>query len=1107
LSAVQLIGWLRSVGVAIGASEGRLRVTAEHGAVTPKIRQKIAEQKTALLELLAAEAAKAAGAPSDLVPVPRDRALPLSLFQQRLWVIHRIEPDSTEYNLATVWPLPGALDAARAEAAIRAVVRNNEILRSMFRDNGPAPRVDLLQPDAVSVVVRDLRRLGETEEQRIIEQDRTAATRSVFDLAAEAPVRWVVYWLSADRVAALIAAHHIALDEWSFALLRRQVEAACAAVANGVPTAPPPALQYVDYAAWQRRIEDSAAMSAELDWWENNLAGIPQLCTFPADRPAVTDRSGATRSFCWDAEFVAQLRAWVRAEGATLYMALLAICAVVLRAHNGQDDIVLGSPMGMRERPEFETMLGPFVNLLVLRLDLADDPSFSELLARARDAVLDAYDHRQVSFEMLVERLHPIRSFERPPLFQVAVVMHNASNEPAASIYSGGAIHDLTWYAREVEGRIEGSFEFRSDLYETDSIDRIARHLETALRAAVRDPRRKISELSLLSAAERETLLEGFNATAQELDPAPFIVQFERQAAAQPESPAFRFDGMELTYATLNHRANRLARHLIDCGLGAGDLVGVCLDRSPEMLVALLAVQKTGAAYLPLDPGFPPERLAFMLADSGTQALIVAADIAVRLTIPPGVRVIDLAQETDAIDDLDGSNPESDISPEQPVYMIYTSGSTGRPNGVVVSHGALANFLGSMRSVPGLSPADVVAAVTTTSFDIAALELYLPLIVGARIELVARETASDGRALAQLLSAAGASVLQATPATWRLLVEADWQGGDQFRAFCGGEALSRELADAVLERVGELWNLYGPTETTIWSTAEQVNRGTEAISIGRPIGNTRIYVLGPSGEPAPIGTPGEIWIGGDGVAIGYHQRPELAAARFVADPFAGPPGARMYRTGDLGRWGGDGRLFHMGRMDRQVKVRGFRIEPAEIEATLNAHPAISQAIVAARDLTQDHARLVAYIVYQPGEDLTASQARAHLRQALPEYMIPSVFVAMSALPLTPNGKVDMRALPDPFQNAMNSGGSYEPPAPGLEQVIADIWRDLLQVERIGADDNFFELGGHSLLSLRAAAAIEQRVGFRIAPRILFFQSLRQVAAAVRRVQANQVPDQ
>ena len=561
-----------------------------------------------------------------------------------------------------------------------------------------------------------------------------------------------------DRFAVLVAAHHIALDEWSFDLLRRRLEAACDAAANGTADDAPAALQYVDYAAWQRRTENSAVISAELDWWEHHLAGIPQLCTFSPDRHAAANGSGSARPFCWDADFVAQLRSLLRAEGATFYMTLVAACAAVLRVHNGQDDIVLGSPMGMGGAPGIRDHARAVREPAGAAARSPDDPSFSELLARARDAVLDAYDHRHVPFETLVERMRPVRSFDRSPLFQVAVVMHNASDQSATPIYSGGAVHDLTCYAREFEGRLEGSFEYRSDLYAAETIDRIARHLEAVLRAVVRDPRRKISEISLLSPAERGTLLETFNATARVVDPAPFIRQFERQAEHRGDRPALRCGETELTYASLNAQANQLARHMRARGLGGGDIVGICLDRSPAMLVALLAVQKSGAAYLPLDPGFPAERLADMLGDSGAVALVSTADIVGRVQLASGIAVIDLAHEAPAIGRLDGSNLATAIAPSQPAYLIYTSGSTGRPNGVAVAQVALANFLGAMRLMPGLTEADVVAAVTTIAFDIAALELYLPRTVGARIELVPREIATDGVALAQLLSRSNATV-------------------------------------------------------------------------------------------------------------------------------------------------------------------------------------------------------------------------------------------------------------------------------------------------------------------------------------------------------------
>jgi amino acid adenylation domain-containing protein len=1092
LSPRQLMDRLRSLGVHIAASGGRLRVTAERGGLTEQLKQEIAQQKLELLDLLAEEA----GRPSNgLRSIPRDGALPLSSFQMRLWVLHRLEPDSTAYNMVTAWLHADETDAATIQGLIRAVLQENEVLRATFRDDGAAPGVYPLPPEAVRIAVRDLRGRSGTDQDAAIQADRMAETRTPFELATETPTRWTLYRVSDMRWVILIAAHHIAVDEWSLTLLRRRIESPHAQSLS--------AFQYADYAAWQRRTQDPTAIRDELAWWERRLAGIPQLCTFPADRMSNAGESetGSTRPFCWDVELVAGLRRLIRGEGATIYMALLAVCAAVLRAHTGQGDIVLGSPMGTRERTEFETMLGPFVNLLVLRLELDDDPSVIELLARAREVFLDAYDHRQVPFEMLVDRLAPPRSFDRPPLCQIAVVLHNASVENAPLIYGGGSILDLTWYAREIEGRIEGSLEYRADLYDDATIDRIINHLETFLRAAVRDPTCKLSQISLLTAAERQSLLTTFNATTRYIDRASVTVQFERQVAARPDRPAVVFHGNRLSYAALNRRANQLARLLHGRGVNVGALVGVAVERSLDMVVALLGVQKAGAAYVPIDPRFPADRLQFMLADSGIVALIASEETAARFEMPVGVTVIDLAAEAGALDVLEASDLAIKAAPENIAYVIYTSGSTGCPNGVAVSHGALANLLGAMRYRPGLRDTDVVAAVTTISFDIAALELYLPLIVGARIELVSHDDAADGMALARLLSESGATMLQATPTTWRLLIEAGWRAGDGFRAFCGGESMPRDLADILLERVHELWNLYGPTETTIWSTAGPVERGTAVISIGRPIANTTVYILDSAGAPAAIGIPGEIWIGGDGIAAGYHHRPELTAVRFVADPFIGKADARMYRTGDLGRWGADGRLYHMGRLDRQVKFHGFRIELGEIEAALHSHPAVARTVVVAQNLTAEQPRLIAYIVYHPAEDLTVTEARRHIKQILPDYMVPSGFVTLDALPLTPNGKIDVRALPDPFKNAADAGGGYEPPAPGLEQLVAEVWQELLQVDQVGADDNFFELGGNSLLSLRAITEIGTRAGCRLQPRILFFQNLRQVAATARLAEA------
>ena len=1001
-------------------------------------------------------------------------------------MLHRLDPASTAYNMVALWGAPKDVAPERLVAAIETVVQRHEILRARFLDDGSGvPTMQVGAPAPVEV--HDVSALPEDELQLLVDAAIQKAAHSPFDLASEPPIRFAVYRRSADRLATLVTAHHIAVDAWSMTMLEREIADACTRTGE----LPAPDVQYADYAAWQRRTQD-IGLNADVAWWKKHLAGIPPVSTFPPDRPRSSETTGSAHEFCWSRELSDGIRAVARESGATVYMALLAACAAAIRWQTGQQDIVLGSPMGDRDRPELETVVGPFVNLLVLRLDASGDPTFGELLERAREAVFSAHEHRTVAFEKLVEELKPVRSFDHAPLFQVAVVQHNAPTEAASSITGGGAIFDLTWFVREVDGQLAGSFEYRADLYSSDAVARIAARLEAILTAAVADRQRRLSTISLLTDDERRDVLTRFNDTRRELDPAPFPAQLERQARATPDVRAVAFEGSELTYAELNRRANQLASHLGGQGIGRGAIVGLCMPRSLEMVVALVAIQKSGAAYLPLDPDFPADRLGFMLADSGLRALVTNGEVP--FTVPEGVARVDLGASEKAIaaepgDDRDGRGP----APTDLAYVIYTSGSTGRPKGVRIAHGALSNFLGSMRTEPGIAASDVLAAVTTLSFDIAGLELYLPLTVGARVQLVPKETAVDGVALAEALASSGATILQATPSTWRLLIEAGWRARPGFRAFCGGEALPHELANAILEQA-ELWNLYGPTETTIWSTLERVE-ATGTIRIGRPIANTRVYVLNGQGQPLPVGTPGEIWIGGAGLAEGYHERPELTAERFVPDPFDDTPGARMYRTGDVGQWDASGRLEHLGRVDHQVKVPGFRIELGEIESVLTAHPAVRHAFVLAREAGPGDVRLVAYVGYQPGEDLTVSDVRRHLRTQLPDYMVPSVIVTLDAVPLTPNGKLDRASLPDPFANALRSTAEHVPPAPGMEQTVAEIWQSVLKVTTVSATDNFFELGGHSLLSLRVAAMLEKRTGWRMDPRMLFFQSLRQVAAA------------
>jgi amino acid adenylation domain-containing protein len=1031
----------------------------------------------------------------------------LSYSQQRMWVIQSLDPENSAYNMSGAIRLRGVLDLSALSRALDEMRRRHESLRVRFQtiDGEPRQIVAPWAPEELAIV--DLSQFS----------DGWARAKRAADIEAGAPIdlaqgpvlRTKLFKIRDDEHLLQMTLHHISGDQWSVGLLGRELAAAYNDLRAGRPPAlPPMPIRYRDYAVWQRRWLAGAEMERQIAFWRERLANLPPLA-LPTDRPRprVQSLKGAFSQTLIPRELLARIEQLGRREGCTLFMTMLAAFATLLHRLTGQEDIPIGAPIANRTQSAIEGLVGTFVNTLALRVDLSGNPTFRDLLARVRSISLDAFAHQDVSFDKLIQEVKQVRDASRAPLVQAIFNVMNAPMHGIAfdgltwepvPLDRGGAQFELS-VSVDTQTTQTISVEYNTDLFEAATIGRwIAQYLQI-LESAVADPGRRLSALPLLPANELHLVSKTWNATAASFPrEKPFIRLFEEQAAETPEAPALSFDGVALTYREVNARANAFAHSLRAFGVGPGAVVGVCLNRSPAMVLALLAVQKAGGAYVPLDPSLPAERRQWMLSDSGARLLIATKDAIADLDPPQGVALFDIDAKAAALADMPTENLVDGVAPEAVAYIIYTSGSTGRPKGVVVRHDALANFLWSMRREPGLTHGDVLAAVTTISFDIAGLELYLPLMVGARIELVSPQTARDGAALSQLLATSGASVLQATPATFRMLLEAGWRGGEGFRAWCGGEALPRDLANSVLARVSELWNLYGPTETTIWSTAARVDRSEAGVSIGRPIANTQIYVVDRGGELSPIGIPGEIWIGGEGVAVGYHGRPELTAERFVADRFASEPGARLYRTGDLGRWGADGRLYHLGRMDHQVKIRGFRVELGEIEAVIEAHPKVQATVVVAHEVEAGDVRLIAYVVYRSGEDITASELRESLRRRLPEYMIPLVVIALDFLPLTPSGKVDRMALPDPFVEAERETDGYEAPAPGMEQLIAGVWREILKIGAVDARDNFFELGGHSLLSLRVAAAVERQTGWRMDPRLLFFQNLRQIAAAAQK---------
>ena len=1057
-----------------------------------------------------------------LAPVPRGEgvSLPLSFAQQRLWILDQLEPGSFAYNLAAALKLHGDLAVGAFGAAIAEIVRRHESLRTVFRtDPEGEPRQVILPAGDRPLPLIDLTALPAPE--RTAEATRLAAQDALrpFDLTRGPLLRTTLLRLAGAEHALLLAMHHVVTDGWSIGIFTRELTALYRAFVAGAPSplrSLP--LQYADFAAWQRQWLQGEVLEEQVRYWKRHLTGAPPVLEMPADRlrPAVQSHRGGR---CWltlPAAFGPLLAAESRRLEVTPFMALLAAFAALLRRYSGEEDLVVGTPIANRGRRELEELIGFFANTLALRVDAGGDPAFADLARRVREAALGAYAHQDIPFERLVDELQPERNLGYSPVFQVMFVLQNAPPPElelgnltfsAMEVEEGRAQFDLSLALMEFGGEWLARLEYGSDLFDAATAERLLGHYGALLAGALAAPRTQISALPLLSAAERRELLVACNDTAADF-PAELTVHelFEAAARRTPEAVAVSVGGVggrRLLYGELDARADRLARRLVGLGVGPDVPVGLCLERTPEMVVAMLAVLKAGGAYVPLDPSYPRERLAVILEDAGAPVLL--ADRASLAALPAHrATVIDPAEVVDG-DEAAGLLPRRAL-PESLAYVIFTSGSTGRPKGVAVRHRGVVNYLSAMARRPGVEASDVLLALTTLSFDIHVTELLLPLAVGARVELVDRETAADPERLGAVIEAAGVTVMQATPATWTLLLEGGWAGRPGLRVLAGGEALPASLAERLLARVGALWNVYGPTETTVWSTLHPVSPEERRISIGRPLANTAVHLLEPSGEPAPVGVAGELCIGGEGLARGYHGRPDLTAERFVPDPF-GPAGSRLYRTGDLARRQPGGDLEFLGRIDHQVKVRGFRIELGEIEAALLRLPGVAQATVVAREGAAGERRLIAFLVAEPGAAPAVDALRAGLQERLPDYMVPAAFVTLDALPLTPSGKVDRRALSRLALDAAllaaagaaaADGQEYVAPRDETESVLAELWAGLLGRERVGVLDNFFSLGGDSILAIQLVTRA-RRQGILFTPRNLFqHQTIAALAAVATR---------
>jgi amino acid adenylation domain-containing protein len=1045
--------------------------------------------------------------------------LRLSASQERMWYLHQLQPLGAAYNVAAALSLEGPLDVPALEQALAGVIARHDVLRTNYLAVDGVPQAVLRDSLPLQLPVTDLTPSSTPDGDAAALA--TALARAPFDLARDPLVRARLLRTGPARHALAVCFHHIVADGWSLGVLLTEVLEAYGALRAGhAPAVRAPQPGYFDYVAWHRAQSESTRR-AQLEWWTAQLAGAP-LLELPTDRPRRPQppSAGALEPLSLPPELTSALRALAQAEGATLFMAMLAAFAVVLQRLSGQADLVLGIPIANRNWLAAEGVVGTLVNTLPLRLRVDPEASFSKLLHEVREACLEAYARQEVPLEQLVANLHAERRPGRSPLFSV---LFDFLNFPSGGreahglrlspiVFSRLASQvDLMFSVVDTGLGHQAGVEYDTDLFEAATIRRLLDAYVSVARAVAADPHERVSQLPLLSPEERARLLARASAACVGEPPrGPVIDWIEAQAARTPDAVAVTDQEGALTYRALDEAANALAWRLRRAGVGPGKRVALCLDRSRAVVVAVLAALKLRAPYVPIDPRYPASRVAFVLQDSAPAVLVTGPALRDRLPLPARLPVVclgpaDLAQRAPRPEPEPRAAEEAEGEPL--AYVLYTSGSTGHPKGVEITGPALANFLLSMRARPGLSASDRLLSVTTISFDIAGLELLLPLVCGASVELAPQEAVADGARLSALLAESGATVMQATPATWRLLLEAGWKGDGRLKILCGGEALPRDLADRLLACGGEVWNLYGPTETTIWSALARVEPGEGPVPLGRPIAHTRLYVLGPRGELVPDLVAGEIFIGGAGVARGYLRRPELTAGWFVADPFAGG-GARMYRTGDGGRFRTDGALEYLGRLDHQLKVRGHRIEPGEVEAALHEHPGVQQAVVVAREDLPGDVRLVAYVTArEPDPLLSGADLRELCRRTLPEHLVPSAVVVLPQLPLTPNGKLDRAALPAPAAGVLPPAREPGvPPRDDLERELARIWSALLGAPVTDVRTSFFDLGGHSLLAARLLGQIERQVGVHLPLAAMVEQpTIEHLAELVRRRARRLVP--
>lgn len=1104
MSVEQLLSKLRALDVRMNVEGDLLRCSAPSGSLTKELQSSIARHKAEIIQALRVPATTSASVLRRSLPGVR---LPLSFAQERFWFQQNLEPESTAYNITASRRFQSPLRADELKSAVCTLVERHEILRTGFveADGVPAQIIhENLSPD---FEIHDLALLAETEQAKAVEHTIREFGARPFDLANGRVFRVALIRFSERDHYVVLATHHIVCDGWSlgicFAELCSLYEAALHGRREELHELP---VQYGDYAIWERERLSLEVLAPQTEYWKSKLEGAPTCLEIPLDHPRTlsAEYQPGRCSFQLDVATSKALKQLAQESAATPFMTLLAVFKALLARYTNQEDIVVSTPVSTRTLSELEGLIGCFINVHLLRTAVSQEITARQLVTSVRGTVIEALSHGEVPFETLVRALVIGRDPIRSPLSQIAFVLLNTANAQEYEVVSGGTRLDMTLYMWETEDRFQGSLEYDRGLYDPATIACFAGCFQTLAAQMANQPDAPLHRFGLMTPDQEAQWFGRHQGPEVKIPDICTHEWIQRQMAATPDKIAVVCEKERLTFRDLWQRSTCLAHRLRAMGVKRGDLVALCLNRAANLVVAPLAAWLAGGAYVPLDPDYPEGRLAFMLEDAGASVLITESQLLERLPnkLPPHICL-----DRDSLEQPDESDlsPVESATPDDLAYVIYTSGSTGKPKGVEVCHRSLVNFLGSMQREPGICPTDRLLAVTTLSFDIAALELFLPLVSGAQVVIAPRSAVADGEALAHLLTEFDITVMQATPATWRLLIESGWRGKPGLKILCGGEALSRDLAEQLTATGAELWNLYGPTETTIWSTLKRIENGDSRISMGRPIANAQAYVRDERGYPLPVGLTGEIFISGEGLARGYRNREALSAERFV-EGVSYHPACRQYRTGDLARRLPDGDLEYVGRVDDQVKIRGHRIELGEIERVLEGHPDVKQAIVAVREVKPGEKSLVAYWTARNHVVPDVAELRKSLRKILPEVMVPANYVRLDRFPLTTNHKVDRKALPSAEfrtnlrrkvaeENRQRKGKlhakeelpvpNYDAPANYVEMVMEGIWRDVLEIEKIGVHANLFELGGHSLTATQIVSRVREELDMDLPLRSIF----------------------